>query len=58
MRLKMELKNKSSLVKLKTLALFNWLRMQGMCDKKIGDLSIENVIEIVEFLGEESNAVE
>lgn len=54
----MELKNNSSLVKLKTLALFTWLRMQWMCDKKIGDLSIENVMEIVEFLGEESNAVE
>ena len=37
-------------LKIKAMALFNFLKMKHQNDKRIGELSVKDVIEIVEFL--------
>ena len=37
-------------LKIKAMSLFNFLKMKHPNDKRIGELSVKDVIEIVEFL--------
>lgn len=43
----------TAFLKRQTLALFNFLSMKHKNDKRIGDLSVKDVMEIVKFLSEE-----
>ena len=40
----------TAFLKRQTLALFNFLRMKHINDKRIGELSIKDVMEMVKFL--------
>ena len=43
----------TAFLKRQTLAFFNFLSMKHKNDKRIGDLSVNDVMEIVKFLSEE-----
>lgn len=36
----------------KAVALFNWISSKKMNDKRIGELSMSDILEMVKFLGE------
>lgn len=47
----------NSRLEIKTMALFNFLSMKHKNDKRIGELSFQDILEMVEFLmnGEKTN---
>jgi len=49
--------NNTALVQRQALALFNFLSNKHLNDKKIGELSLQDILEMVEFLmnGEKTN---
>lgn len=44
------MKNNTALIEHKTIALFNFLSSQHKKDKRIGELSIQDIQKIIEFL--------
>ena len=49
------MKNNTALIEHKTMVLFNFLSLQHKKDKRIGELSIQDIQEIIEFLITESS---